>query len=177
MVPSSTIYLLEVLGNCLVHMVAFSYQLLLFHHGPHDWVPTLDLQDSLRGGVEGLHVPRSEVPCECVYHFVVVEFTRELEELGCLMRLLRRGVSNGLVHLSRLRPVLLCDLPRHVANQGVLVDLGVVFKYAFVEALLDDLPDCRLREGAGVDLLLLRLGGWSPFYKCRLQSDLDEAVV
>ena len=108
---------------------------------------------------------------------MVVEFTRELEKLGCLMRFLRRGVSNSLVHLSRLRPVLLCDLPRHVANQGVLVDLGGVLKRAFVKALLDDFPDGRLRENAGVDLLLLRLGSWSPFNECRLQSDLDEAVV
>ena len=93
------------------------------------------------------------------------------------MRFLRRGVSNGLVHLSRLRPVLLRDLPRHVANQGVLVDLRGVFKRALVEALLDDLPDGRLRESAGVDLLLLRLGRWTPLDECRLQSDLDEAVV
>ena len=56
---------------------------------------------------------------------MVVEFTRELEKLGCLMRFLRRGVSNSLVHLSRLRPVLLCDLPRHVANQGFLLISGV----------------------------------------------------
>ena len=108
---------------------------------------------------------------------MVVEFTRELEELGCLVRLLRRGVSDSLVRLSRLRPVLLCDLPRHEANQGVLGDLGGVLKHAFVEALLDDLPDGRLRESAGVDLLLLRLGRWSPLDECRLQSDLDEAVV
>ena len=79
MVPSSTIDLLEVLGNCLVHMVAFSYQLLLFHHGPHHWVPTLDLQDSLRGGVEGFHVSCSEVPLECVQNLVIVEFPCELE--------------------------------------------------------------------------------------------------
>ena len=108
---------------------------------------------------------------------MVVEFTRELEELGCLMRFLRRGVSDSLVRLSRLRPVLLCDLPRHVANQGVLVDLGSVLKCAFVKALLDDLPDGRLRESAGVDLLLLMLGDWTPLNECRLQSDLDEAVV
>ena len=93
------------------------------------------------------------------------------------MRFLRRGVSDGLVHLSRLRPVLLCDLPRHVANQGVLVDLRGVLKHTFVEALLNDLPDGRLRESAGVDLFHLRLGSWSPLYECRLQSDLDEAVV
>ena len=93
------------------------------------------------------------------------------------MRLLRRGVSDSLVHLSRLGLVLLCDLPRYVANQGVLVDLRGVLKHAFVKALLDDLPDGRLRESAGVDLLLLRLGRWSPLDECRLQSDLDEAVV
>ena len=93
------------------------------------------------------------------------------------MRFLRRGVSDSLVHLSRLRPVLLCDLPRHVANQGVLVDLRGVLKHAFVEALLDDLPDGRLRESAGVDLLLLSLGSRTPLDGCRLQSDLDEAVV
>ena len=93
------------------------------------------------------------------------------------MRLLRRGVSDSLVHLSRLRPVLLCDLPRHVANQGVLVDLRGVLKHVFVEALLDDLPDGRLRESAGVDLLLFSLGSRTPLDECRLQSDLDEAVV
>ena len=177
MVPSSTIHFLEVLSDCLVYMVAFGYKLIIFNHGPHHWVPTLDLQDSLRGGVEGLHVPRSEVPCECVYHFVVVEFPRELEELGCFMLLLRRGVSDSLVHLSRFRPVLLRDLPRHVANQGVLVDLRGVLKHAFVEALLDDLPDGRLWKGAGVDLLLLILGCHIPLYQRRLHSDLDEAVV
>ena len=108
---------------------------------------------------------------------MVVELTRELEKLGCLMRFLRRGVSDSLVHLSRLRPVLLCDLPRHVANQGVLVDLRGVLKRAFVKALLDDLPDGRLRESAGVDLLLLSLSSRTPLDECRLQSDLDEAVV
>ena len=137
-------------------MVTFCDELVLLHHGPHNRVSALDLQDFLRGGVEGLHVSRSEVSCECVQHFVVVELTRELEELGCLMRLLRRGVSDGLVHLPRLRPVLLRDLPWHVANQGVLVDLRGVLKRAFVKALPDDLPDGRLRESAGVDLLLLR---------------------
>ena len=108
---------------------------------------------------------------------MVVELTRELEQLGCLMRLLRRGVSDGLVHLPRLRPVLLCDLPRHEANQGVLVDLRGVLKHAFVEALLDDLPDGRLWESAGVDLLLLSLSSRTPLDECRLQSDLDDAVV
>ena len=106
-----------------------------------------------------------------------MEFTRELEKLGCLMRFLRRGVSDSLMHLSRLRPALLCDLPRHEANQGVLVDLGGVLKHAFVKAFLDDLSDGRLQESAGVDLLHLGLGSWSPFNECRLQSDLDEAVV
>ena len=100
-----------------------------------------------------------------------------MEELGCLMRLLRRGVSDGLVHLPRLGPVLLRDLPRHVANQGVLVDLRGVLKHAFVEALLDDLPNRRLWESAGVYLLLLILGCCTPLYQRRLHSDLDEAVV
>ena len=79
MVLSSTIDFLEVLGDCLVHMVAFSYKLLVFDHRPHDWVPALNLQDLLGGGVEGFHVSCSEVPLECVQHLVIVEFPCELE--------------------------------------------------------------------------------------------------
>ena len=158
-------------------MVTFCDELVLLHHGPHDRVSALDLQYFLRGGVEGLHVTRSEVPCECVQHFMIVELTRELEKLRCLMGFLSRGVSDSLVHLSRLGSVLLRDLPRHVTNQGVLIDLRGVLKRAFVKALLDDLPDGRLRESAGVDLLLLSLSSRTPLDECRLQSDLDEAVV
>ena len=79
MVLSSTIDFLEVLGDCLVHMVAFGYELLLFDHGPQNWVPALDLQDLLSGGVEGFHVSCSEVPLECVQNLVIVEFPCELE--------------------------------------------------------------------------------------------------
>ena len=68
-------------------------------------------------------------------------------------------------------------LPRHVVDQGAPVDLRGVLKHAFVEALLDDLPDGRLRESAGVDLLHLGLNSWTPLNECRLQSNLDEAVV
>ena len=93
------------------------------------------------------------------------------------MRLLSRGVPDGPVYLSRLGSVLLRDFPRHVTDQGVLIDLRGVLKHAFVEALLDDLPYGRLRESAGVDLLLLSLSSGTPLDECRLQSDLDEAVV
>ena len=44
-VLSSTIDFLEVLGDCLVHMVAFGYKLLLFDHGPQNWVPKLNLRN------------------------------------------------------------------------------------------------------------------------------------
>ena len=77
MVLSSTIDFLEVLSDCLVHMVAFGYKLLLFDHGPHDWVPTLNLQDLLGGGVEGFHVPCSEVSLECVQDLVIMKFPGE----------------------------------------------------------------------------------------------------
>jgi hypothetical protein len=64
-----------------------------------------------------------------------------------------------------------------VVNQGALVNLRGVLKHAFVKALLDDLSDGCLRESAGVDLLHLGLSSWTPLDECRLQSDLDEAVV
>ena len=79
--------------------------------------------------------------------------------------------------LTRFRFVIFRDFPRHMVDQGALVNLRGVLKHAFVKALLDDLSDGRLWEGAEVDLLLLRLGSWSPFNECRLQSNLDEAVV
>ena len=79
--------------------------------------------------------------------------------------------------LIRLRFVVLRDFPRHVVNQGALVNFRGDLKHALVKALLDDLSDGRLRESAVVDLLHLRLGSWSPLYECRLNSYLDEAVV
>ena len=79
--------------------------------------------------------------------------------------------------LARLWFIVLRDIPWHMVNQGALVYFRGVLKHAFVEALLDDLPDGRLWESAGVDLLLLRLGSWSPFNECRLHPDLDEAMV
>ena len=62
-------------------------------------------------------------------------------------------------------------------DQEVLVYLRGDLKRSFVEALLDDLSDGRLWKSAGVDLLHHGLSSWSPLYECRLQSDLDEAVV
>ena len=93
------------------------------------------------------------------------------------MRFLCRRVSDCLVTLSHLRFIVFRNLPRHVVNQGALVNLRDVPKHAFVKALLDDLPNGRLRESAGVNLLHLGLGGWTPLNECRLQSNLDEAVV
>ena len=116
MVLSSTIHFLEVLSDCLVHMVAFGYKLLLFDHGPHDWVPTLDLQDLLGGGVEGFHVSCLEVPLECVQNLVIVEFPRELEKFRCLVGFLGRRVPDCLMTLSHLRLVAFRDFPRHVVN-------------------------------------------------------------
>ena len=95
---------------------------------------------------------------------MVVEFSRELKKLGFFMGLLSRGVSDSLVHLSRLGSIFLRDFPRQEANQRVLVNLRGVLKHAFVKALLDDLPDGRLRESAGVDFLQLRLGCYTPLY-------------
>ena len=108
---------------------------------------------------------------------MVVELSRKLEELGCFMGFLSRGVPDGLVHLSCLGSVLLRNLPRHMVDQGAPVNFRVVLKHAFIKALLDDLSDGRLWESAGVDLLLLSLSSRTPLDECRLQSDLDEAVV
>ena len=93
------------------------------------------------------------------------------------MRFLCRRVPDCLVSLPHLRFIIFRNLPRHVVNQGALVNLRDALKHAFVKALLDDLPDGRLRESAGVDLLHLGLSSWTPLDECRLQSDLDEAVV
>ena len=93
------------------------------------------------------------------------------------MRFLCRRVSDCLVALSHLRFIVFRNLPRHVVNQGALVNLRSFLKHAFVKALLDDLSYGRLWEGAGVDLLHLGLSSWNPLDECRLQSDLDEAVV
>ena len=92
------------------------------------------------------------------------------------MRFLCRRVPDCLVSLPHLWFIIFRNLPRHVVNQGALVNLRDVLKHAFVKALLDDLSDGRLWESAGIDLLL-RLGSWSPFNECRLQSNLDKAVI
>ena len=88
-----------------------------------------------------------------------------------------RSVFDGLMTLPRLWFIVLRDFPWHMVNQWALVNLRGVLKNAFFKSFLDDLSDCRLWESAGVDLLHLRLGFWSPFYECRLHSDLDEAMV
>ena len=117
------------------------------------------------------------MPLECVQHLVIMEFPGELEKFRCLVGFLGRRIPDCLVALPHLWLVVLRNLPRHVVNQGASVNFGDVLKHTFVKALLDDLPDSRLWEGAGVDLLHLRLSSYSPLDECRLQSDLDEAVV
>ena len=87
------------------------------------------------------------------------------------------GIPDGLVTLLRLWLVVLRDLPRYVVNEGAPVNFSGALKHAFVKALFDDLPDGRLRERAGVDFLMFKLGIWSPLYQDRLHSDLDEEVV
>ena len=79
--------------------------------------------------------------------------------------------------LTRLWFVVLRDFPRHMVNQGALVNLRGVLKHAFVKALLDDFSNNRLRESAGVDFFHLRLGSCSPLYQHRLHSNLDETVI
>ena len=79
--------------------------------------------------------------------------------------------------LTRLWFIVLRDFPWHMVNQGALVDIRGVLKHAFVKALLDDFSDGRLWKSSGIDFLHLKLRGWTPFDECRLQSDLDEAVV
>ena len=106
-----------------------------------------------------------------------MELPGELEKFRCLVGFLGRRIPDCLVTLSHLRVVVLCNLPRHVVNQGASVNFGGVLKHTFVKALLNDLSDGRLRESAGVDLLYLGLSSWTPLDECRLQSDLDEAVV
>jgi hypothetical protein len=71
----------------LVHVVALADELVSLDHGPHNGVPSLDLQDSLSSGVERLHVTCSEVPRESIQNLMVVEFSRELEKFRCFMRL------------------------------------------------------------------------------------------
>jgi hypothetical protein len=139
----------------LVHVVALTYELVLLHHRPNNWVPTLDLEDFLRGSVEGFKISCSDVPRESVQNLMVVKFSRELEKFRCFMWLLSGGVPDGLVSRSRLGSVVLCYFPWHVANQWALVYLRGDLKHSFVKALLDDLSDGRLRESAGVDFL-----GW-----------------
>ena len=78
MVAFTSIHILEVLGDCLVHVVALTDELVSFDHGSHHWVSTLDLQDLLCSCVKRLHIPRSEVPLECVQDLVVVKLTCEL---------------------------------------------------------------------------------------------------
>jgi hypothetical protein len=51
------------------------------------------------------------------------------------------------------------------------------FEEALLDALLDDLPDGRLRKGPEVYLPLVLLGDLLPFYQGRLQLHLDEVVV
>ena len=69
------------------------------------------------------------------------------------------------------------DLLGHVVDQGSAVDVGGGVKGAVVQALLDDLPDGGLREGPGVDLLVLMGGGLLPPGQYRLHLHLDQEVV
>ena len=108
---------------------------------------------------------------------MVVKFSRELEEFQCFMRLLSGGVPDGLVSRSRLWSVVSRYFPSHETDQGVLTYLRGDLKRSFVEALLDDLSDGRLRESARIDFIILRLDSCSPLYQSRLHSDLNEAVV
>jgi hypothetical protein len=57
------------------------------------------------------------------------------------------------------------------------VDIGGVFEEALLDALLDDLPDGRLRKGPEVYLPLVLLGDLPSLYQGRLQLHLDEVVV
>ena len=57
------------------------------------------------------------------------------------------------------------------------MDIGGVFEEALLDALLDDLPDGRLRKGPEVYLPLVLLGDLLPFYQGRLQLHLNEVVV
>ena len=93
------------------------------------------------------------------------------------MRFLGGGIPDGLVTLFHLWLVVLCDLPRYVVNEGAPINLRGALKHAFVKALLDDLPNGRLRESARVDFLRFKLRNLPPLYKSRLHSDLDESVV
>ena len=66
------------------------------------------------------------------------------------MGLLCRGVPNSLAALFLLRSEELNDVCRHLAQQGLLEDIRGFFEEALLDALLDDLPDGRLRKGPEV---------------------------
>ena len=65
------------------------------------------------------------------------------------------------------------DLLRHIVNQWPAVYEGGGVKGAFLQALLDHLPDGGLREGSVVDLLRLLAGKRFPPGQYRLHLHLN----
>ena len=69
----------------------------------------------------------------------------DLKHFRGLVRLLGRGVPDGLAALPRLGPVAVGDLLGHVVDHGSAVDEGGGVEEALVHALSDDIPNCGLR--------------------------------
>ena len=78
MVALTSVHLLEVLGDCLIDVVALADELVSLDHGSHHRIPALNLEDLFCSGVERLHISRSEVSMECVQDLVVVKVPCEL---------------------------------------------------------------------------------------------------
>ena len=79
LVALTSVYLLEVLGDCLIYVVALADELVSLDHGSHHWIPALNLEDLFCSRVERLHISRSKVLLKCVKNLVVMEFPCELK--------------------------------------------------------------------------------------------------
>ena len=80
-----------------------------------------------------------------------MQLAGDLEHLGGLVRLLYWGVSDCLADPG-LRSKAASNLLGDIVDQGPAVNIGIGIKEALLHALLDDLPDCGLRQRPKIDL-------------------------
>ena len=93
---------------------------------------------------------------------MVVQLPCQLQQLGRLICIIRRGVLNRLPSLVTLRPVALDDLLRDIVDHGPLINERGGVKHTTVYALLHHLPDSGLGQAPRIHRLHLLLGA------CRL---------
>ena len=177
MLVRTAIHPLEVLRNCLVHLVLVADELVLHDDRPHDWVSALHSEDLLRSCVKSLQVVRSEESTEILQDLVVVQLPCQLKQLRRLIAFLRGGVPHRLPPFVDLRLVHCNDLLGDVVDHGSLVNEGGGVKHAVLQTVLDHLSDGGLRQAPGVHSLRLQDRYLLPLYSGSLHRHQDGAVV